>query len=93
VDELPTDAMMTIHCAAISSSDAMPHGTDATELFTIQVDELARILAFIASDRFGGLQGIELIRAQPTQNATDNGRETPTSTAICLPVQRCRRNR
>jgi hypothetical protein len=38
VDELPTDAMMTIHRAAISSSDVMPNRTDATELFNIEVD-------------------------------------------------------
>ena len=31
----------------------MPNRTDATELFNIEVDELARILAFIAPDRFG----------------------------------------
>ena len=46
---------------------------DATELFNIEVDELARILAFIAPDRFGRLQGIELIQPQSTQNTTDGG--------------------
>jgi hypothetical protein len=54
-------------------SDAVPHRTDATELLDIEVDELARILAFIAPDRFGRLQGIELIQSQPTQNTTDGG--------------------
>ena len=58
VDELPTNAKVTIHRAGISSSDAVPHRTDATELLNIEVDELARILALIASDRFGRLQGI-----------------------------------
>src|SRR5262245_66445415 len=32
VDELPTDAKVTIHRARISSSDTVHHGTDATEL-------------------------------------------------------------
>jgi hypothetical protein len=38
VDELPTDAKVTIHCAGISPSDAVPNRTDATELFNIEVD-------------------------------------------------------
>ena len=41
--------------------------------FYIEVDELARILAFIVPDRFGRLQNIELIQPQPTQNTTDGG--------------------
>jgi len=65
--------LVTIHRAGISSSDAVPYRTDATKLFNIEVDELARILAFIAPDRFGRLQAIELIQAQPTQNTTDGG--------------------
>jgi hypothetical protein len=31
------------------------HGTDATELFDIEVDEIAWVLALIASDRFSWL--------------------------------------
>ena len=41
-------AKVPIHRAGISPSDAVPSRTDATELFNIEVDELARFLAFIA---------------------------------------------
>jgi hypothetical protein len=61
LDELPTDANVTIHRAGISPSDAVPNRTDATELFNIEVDEFSR------------LQGIELIQPQSTQNTTDGG--------------------
>ena len=51
----------------------MPDGADAAELLDIDVDELARVLALIAPDRFGRLQGTQLIQAQPTQNTADGG--------------------
>jgi hypothetical protein len=35
------------------------------------MDELARMLAFIAPDRFGLLQGAELVQAEPMQNPAD----------------------
>jgi hypothetical protein len=44
MDELPTDAMMAIDCAGIASGDAMPHGTDASELFDIDVDQFSLIM-------------------------------------------------
>ena len=37
------------------------------------MDELAWSLAFITSDRFGRLQGTELVQPQPTQNPADGG--------------------
>ena len=38
------------------------------------MDELARTLAFIAPDRFGRLQGTELVQSEPSQNTADGGR-------------------
>src|SRR5208283_3246838 len=73
MDELPTDAVVTVDGARISSGDAVPDGANPAELFDIEMDELARMLAFIAPDRFGRLQGTELVQAEPTQNTADGG--------------------
>src|SRR5262245_60561 len=51
VDELPADAMVTVDHAGLASGDAMAHRADAAELFDIEMDELARPLAFVATDR------------------------------------------
>src|SRR5262249_12443588 len=61
MDKLPTDAVVAIDRAGISSGDAMTHGADAAELFDIEMDELARFFAFITPDRFGRLQGTKLV--------------------------------
>ena len=62
-DKLPTDAVVAIDRAGISPGDAMAHGADAAELFDIEMDELARMIAFITPYRF---QGTELVQSQPT---------------------------
>jgi hypothetical protein len=64
---------VTVDGARISSGDAVPDGADPAELFDIEMDEFARMLAFIAPDRFGRLQGTELVQAEPTQNTADGG--------------------
>ena len=69
VDKLPTDAVVAIDRAGISSGDTMTHGADAAELFDIEMDELARFFAFITPDRFGRLH--KLVQPQPTQNTAD----------------------
>ena len=51
----------------------MTHRADPAELFNIKVDELAWFLAFITPDRFGRLQGTELVQSQSTQNPTHGG--------------------
>src|SRR5215211_6948431 len=71
MDVLPTDAEVAIDHARLSSSDAVPHGADAAELLDVDVDELARVVALVAPDRFGRLQGTELVQAEPTQDAAD----------------------
>src|SRR5262245_9917780 len=68
---LPTDAEVAIDHARLSSGNAMSYGADAAELLDVDVDELARVLALVAPDRFGWLQGTQLVQAQPTQNPAD----------------------
>jgi hypothetical protein len=43
----------------------LPHRANAAELLDVDVDELTRIFALIAPDRFSGFQGIQLIQAEP----------------------------
>jgi len=74
VDKFPTDAVVTIDHARISSRDAMPYRADPAELLDIDVDELTRVLALIAPDRFGRFQGTQLIQPQSAQNPADGGR-------------------
>ena len=71
MDELPADAVVTVDGARISTGDAVSDGADAAELLDIDVDELARVLALVAPDRFGRLQGTELVQAEPTKDAAD----------------------
>ena len=73
MDELPTDAVVTVDRARISPGDAVAHRADPAELFDIEMDELAWVLAFITPYRFGRLQGTELVQSQPTQNPADGG--------------------
>lgn len=74
MDKLPTDAVMAVDRTGISPGDAMAHGADPAELFDIEMDEFAWLFAFLTPDRFGGLQGAELIQPQPMQNTTDCSR-------------------
>jgi hypothetical protein len=56
MDELPIDAVVTVAGARISSGDTVADGADPAEFFDIEMDELARTLAFIAADRVGRLE-------------------------------------
>lgn len=56
-------AVVTVDHARMSSGDAVPDGADPTELLDIDVDELARLLAFVAPDRFSRLQGTQLVQS------------------------------
>jgi hypothetical protein len=69
----PTITHRQFHVRRDIARDAVPDGTDAAELFDVEMDELAGLLAFIAIDRFGRLQGTELVQSKPTQNAADGG--------------------
>jgi hypothetical protein len=50
----------------------MPNRADPAELFDIEMDEFAWVLALVAAYRFR-LQGAEFVQAQPTQNAAHGG--------------------
>ena len=73
MDELPTDTVVTIDRARMSSGDAVPYGADTAKLLDVDVDELTWGLTFIAPNRFRRLQGTQLIQAEPTQNTADGG--------------------
>lgn len=74
MDELPSDAMVTIDHAGLPPGDAMANGADAAELLDIEMDEFAWVLALITLDRFGGLQGTKLVGPPPFEDAADGGR-------------------
>src|SRR5262245_17065314 len=71
MDELPCYVMMTVHHKRLPSGHAMPNGADSAELFDIDMDEFAWLLAFIAANRFGRLQGTEPVKPAPSQHAAD----------------------
>jgi hypothetical protein len=56
MDELPTDAMVTVDRAGISPSDAIAHRADPIELLDIEMDEFTWLLAFITPDWLGSLE-------------------------------------
>jgi hypothetical protein len=64
VDVLPADAEVTIDHAGLSACDAMPNGADSAELLDVDVDKLARVVTFIAPDRFGRLRGEQVLRGE-----------------------------
>jgi hypothetical protein len=74
MDKFPADAVVAIDHARISPGYAMAYGANPAELFDIEMDELAWLFAFNPPNRFGRLQGAELVQSQPTQNATNCGR-------------------
>ena len=70
----PADNVVTVDCTGISPSDAVAHRADPPELFDIEMDELTRMLTFITPDRFGRLQGTELVQSQTAENTANRGR-------------------
>jgi hypothetical protein len=56
MDDLPTNAVVTVDRAGISPGDAVTYRANPTELLDIEVDQFTGVLAFIASNRFGRLQ-------------------------------------
>jgi hypothetical protein len=73
MDELPADAAVAVDHARMPSGDAVPDTADSAELFNVEVNEFARVLALIAPDRLSGFQSTQLIQAEPTQDAADSG--------------------
>src|SRR3954447_8426074 len=73
MDELPADAAVAVDHSGMPSGDAVTDTADPAELFDVEVDELAWIVALITPDRFGRLQRAELVQSEPTQNPADGG--------------------
>jgi hypothetical protein len=71
----------------------MAHGADPAELFDIQVDELAWLLAFIGRIGSAGSRAVSLFKPSRRKTRLTVAAETAVSAAICLPVQRWRRSR
>src|SRR5690242_20664932 len=74
MDVFPTDAEMAIDHAGLAAGYTMAYGADPTELLDVEMDQLARVFAFIAPDRFGRLQGTQLTQTTSTQDTADSGR-------------------
>jgi hypothetical protein len=56
------------------------------------MDEFARVVALVAPDRFGRLQGTQLVQAEPTQNSADRRWRYAGLSGNLLAVQRWRRS-
>ena len=76
MDELPADAAAVALAGAVAG-DAVAYPIELAELFDVDVDQLAGVLAFVAAYRLGGFQGAELVQAEPLQNPADGGRRDP----------------
>ena len=73
------------------AGDAVAEPLEAAELLDVDVDQLAGMLALVAADRLGRLEGLERLRPSRLRMRLTVAGETPASAAICLPVQRWRR--
>src|SRR4029453_8559542 len=73
VDELPPDAPALALTGSIAS-DAVADTVDAAELFDIDVDQFAGMLAFVAANRRGGFERLDAVEAEAPEDAADRGR-------------------
>src|SRR5579863_5290848 len=76
MDKLPTQplaAAATVALAAAIAGDAMADTIDAAKLFDVDVDQLARVLAFIAADGFARFQRAQAVQPEAAQDARDGG--------------------
>src|ERR1700733_7898671 len=73
MDELPARAPAPVRTAAVAC-DAMAYAVELAELFDVDVDELAGMLALVAAHGLGRLQHLELVQAQPLEDAAHRRR-------------------
>src|SRR3954471_9293513 len=52
----------------------MADAVEATELFDIDVDQFAGMLALVATNRRGGFERLDAVEAEAPKNAADRGR-------------------
>jgi len=72
VDELPTDAA-AVALAGTVAGDPVAGPIELTELFDVDVDELAGLIALVAARWFGRLEGAQPIEAQALEHPADSG--------------------
>lgn len=81
MDELPADAArLALPCAI--AGDAMADTTEFAELFDVNVDELAWMLALMATEWLCRLKSAEVVQTQPLRMRLTVAGETPVSAAI-----------
>ena len=73
MNELPADAAAVALARAVAG-DAMTYPIELSELFDVDVDELARPVALIAPRWLSRFQGAQSIEAQALEDAADGGR-------------------
>src|SRR3954453_22818255 len=73
VDELPSDAPALALTGSITG-DAMADTVEAAELFDIDVDQFAGMLALVAANRRGGFERLDAVEAEAPEDAADRGR-------------------
>src|SRR5262249_54469518 len=88
MEELPADAAAVALTLTVAG-DAVAYLIELAELFDVEMDHLAGLLAFISPGWPGWLQGAQL--AQPQSTRLTVAGETPTVVAISLPGMRWRR--
>src|SRR6516165_2751188 len=71
VDELPAGVL--VPTALSNAGDPVAGTLEAAELFDVDVDQLARPLAFITANRSLRLERAQPVEAQSLENATDRG--------------------
>jgi len=72
VDELPTDAA-AVALAGPVAGDPVADPIELTELFDVDVDELAGLIALVTARWFGRLEGAQPIEAQALEHPADGG--------------------
>src|SRR3954451_20367349 len=73
VDERPSDAPALVLTGSIAG-DAMADAVEATELFDIDVDQFAGMLALVAANRRGGFERLDAGEAETPEDAADRSR-------------------
>jgi hypothetical protein len=72
VDEFPSDAAR-IALADAMAGDAMAGTLESAELFDVDVDQLARLLALVSADWLCRLESLEVVEAQAREHTADSG--------------------
>ena len=69
MNELPADTQVAVDDSRLASGDAMTNGANFAELFDIDMDELAGMLALVATNGLGRLECLQAIEPEATKDA------------------------